>query len=137
MIDEGGVNAKISHADNMVRFESAAVAAPKADEVLARLGAGVDACVSLDARIADLDEEITLNPNFVKRSAVAPASTASHGKMSQFENALNSGHFVGSTASEDSTAGPASLMRGGGGVSSSSGGRAMNGGPVAGNGVLL
>ncbi len=55
----------------MVRFDARPGEQYDSERFLVRLEAAVQKCVELDAELEQLDEEITLNPAFVKRWVMA------------------------------------------------------------------
>ncbi len=87
MIEDGSINARISQKDGihfklinviffynftwefagMVRFDARPAEQYDSERFLRRLEEAVQRCVSLDEELGALDEEITLNPAFIKR----------------------------------------------------------------------
>ena len=70
MVDEGSIQAKISQKDGMVRFDSEP---EQFDSIpmLKNLEENINACITLDGQLQAMEEEILLNPNFIKKNASA------------------------------------------------------------------
>ncbi len=60
----------------MVRFDAGPTELYNSSHMLESLERQLRACIRLDTQIASLDEEILLNPTYVKRSSAAAASTS-------------------------------------------------------------
>ena len=70
MVDEGSVRAKTSQKDGMVTFDSGlAFNKYDSEKALKNLEADLDNCMALDKHVKILEENIALNPTYIKRSA--------------------------------------------------------------------
>lgn len=85
MIEEGSIHARISQKDGMVRFDAHPEDRFNSVSVLRVLEGHINKCISLDQQIVSMDEEIVLNPTFIKKSSTAQggASGASSSQGSQ------------------------------------------------------
>lgn len=100
MIEEGSIHATISQKDGMVRFDTNPERFASVN-MLKKLESSIKESIRLDAQILAMDEEILLNPNYIKKSNLGSSSSGQR-KNSDFDLADD----VGLSQSPSSGNGP-------------------------------
>lgn len=84
MIEEGSIHATISQKDGMVRFDTNPERFASVS-MLKKLESSIIGAIKLDSQIVGMDEEIVLNPNFIKKSNVGNAAGGGQRKNSDID----------------------------------------------------
>ena len=110
MIEEGSIHARISQKDGMVRFDAHPEDRFNSVSVLRVLEGHINKCISLDQQIVSMEEEIVLNPTFIKKSSSGQTGGAAGASSSQ-----------GSQGASNSSDGAVDGKGGGGGGATNNG----------------
>lgn len=112
MIQDGAIHARISQKDGMVQFDNE----ESVDSVrlLRHLETDIIATMSLDKRITGMEEEILLNPTFIKKSASSSSGGGAAGRSEGLADADDANST--SSAPRSSAAAAGSSVGGGGGA---------------------
>ncbi|XP_040567633.1 COP9 signalosome complex subunit 3 [Lepeophtheirus salmonis] len=95
MIEEGSIQAHISQKDGMVRFDSNSEHFESVN-MLQKLETNINNCINLDKQILLMDDEIILNPSFVRKSVLSSRELGEADDASMPSGGKTSSNFVSS-----------------------------------------